>query len=248
MIPILVVYSLIFSHNNNNYFSIDTEHYSRNVRELIWRCPDSIATCLDLKMDSTRMYCLTPYSLEYGEDSISIWEGDKSEFYHKYPPYPLFVHRADGRTDTLSDMCGRIPGYVQRKYEDDEWLIVEIKQAYKILGRAHLVDKRSWKNGHPYLDLANYDFKGQKIVFNSKLSDFWIASKHSSNLYGPLNTKELKRMGKSLGISFPITLDGLDDVYAQPVNHDGSIADRRSERPKDYAWYHHTRRPDRVIR
>ncbi|MBR1467845.1 MAG: hypothetical protein IJ606_04370 [Bacteroidaceae bacterium] len=113
------------------------------------------------------------------------------------------------------------------------------------------MDKRSMSyRAH---SMSDYDFEGQYIVFNSEISDYWIASRRSPDLYGPMNIKELKRVGASLGIEFPITLKGNLDQYACPCNIKGEdVSDQYSipNEPKSIIdWYHwyFTGRPDRVI-
>ena len=203
-------------------------------------------------MDSIRMYRITSYSILRGKDSITIWETQDSIF-----PYdiwrPLFVHRANGRVDTL---CSSLRdktrvGYIQREYKDDKWLVVEAKQPDRILGKTHLVDKRSIN--YKTHSMSDYDFDGQYIVFNSKVSDYWIASRRSPDLYGPMNIKELKRVGASLGIEFPITLEGNIEHYACPKDIKGNdLSDQYSvpDEPKSiidwYNWFF-TNRSDRVI-
>ena len=125
-------------------------------------------------------------------------------------------------------------------------------QPDKILGNTHLVVKRAInRKGH---SMQDYDYEGQYIVFNSKLSDYWIASRHSPDLYGPMNIKELKRVGTSLGIEFPITLESNLDSYACPQNIKGTDVCEQYDIPNEpktlFDWYHYffTRRPDRVIR
>lgn len=224
-----------------------------NGAELIFETPDSCLTCKDLNMDPSRMYLITPYSIYRGKDTIAIRESKYSATqYDKWRP--LFVHRTNGRTDTLCS-AGRDnmrTGYIQREYKDDNWLIVESKQPDKILGNTHLVDKRAInRKGH---SMQDYDLEGQSIVFNSKLSDYWIASRHSPDLYGPMNIKELKRVGTSLGIEFPITLKGNLDWYACPRDIEGTDIHRQCNipnKPKNlfdwFLWYF-VGRPDRVIK
>ena len=262
--PVLVCYALIFGGRWDSYFKTEHDYrYCPNGAELIFETPDSGLTCKDLQMDSTRMYRITSYSILHGRDTITIWETQYSTF--QYDTWrPLFVHRHNGRIDTLcfpgrdktwvGHTSGREKtrvGYIQREYKDDKWLVVEAKQPDKILGKTHLVDKRSMSyRAH---SMSDYDFEGQYIVFNSEISDYWIASRRSPDLYGPMNIKELKRVGASLGIEFPITLKGNLDQYACPCNIKGEdVSDQYSipNEPKSIIdWYHwyFTGRPDRVI-
>ena len=239
----------------DSYFK--TEHdYMRcsGGSTLIFETPDSCLTCKDLHMDPSRMYSITPYSIYTGKDTVTIGESyDSIDLYDKW--LPLFVHRTNGRIDTLcTSICcqNTCTGYIQREYKDDNWLIVESKQPDKILGNTHLVVKRAInRKGH---SMQDYDYEGQYIVFNSKLSDYWIASRHSPDLYGPMNIKELKRVGTSLGIEFPITLESNLDSYACPQNIKGTDVCEQYDIPNEpktlFDWYHYffTRRPDRVIR
>ena len=239
----------------DSYFK--TEHdYMRcsGGSTLIFETPDSCLTCKDLHMDPSRMYSITPYSIYTGKDTVTIGESyDSIDLYDKW--LPLFVHRTNGRIDTLcTSICcqNTCTGYIQREYKDDNWLIVESKQPDKILGNTHLVVKRAInRKGH---SMQDYDYEGQYIVFNSKLSDYWIASRHSPDLYGPMNIKELKRVGTSLGIEFPITLESNLDSYACPQNIKGTDVCEQYDIPNEpktlFDWYHYffTRRPDRVIK
>ena len=253
--PVLVCYALIFG-RWDSYFKTEHDYiFCPNGAELIFETPDSGLTCKDLRMDSVWMYRITSYSILHGKDSITIWESRDSTF--QYDMWrPLFVHRTNGRIDTLCS-SGRDKtwiGYIQREYKDDKWLVVEAKQPDKILGKTHLVDKRSINyRAH---SMSDYDFEGQYIVFNSEISDYWIASRRSPDLYGPMNIKELKRVGASLGIEFPITLEGNADWEACPKDIKGNdLSDQYSvpDEPKsiiesiiDYYCFF-TGRPDRVI-
>ncbi|MBO4662120.1 MAG: hypothetical protein J5630_05415 [Bacteroidaceae bacterium] len=255
VIPAVYCLSFLFGIGEwDSYFY--TKHDSDicpNGAELIFETPDSCLTCKDLYMDPSRMYSITPYSIEHGKDSVTICESEDSTF--KIDEWrPLFVHRTNGRIDTLcslgySHLC---VGYVQREYKNDNWLIVEAKQPDEILGNTHLVDKRAIHNkGH---SMQDYDFEGQHIVFNSKLSDYWIASLKSPDLYGPMNIKELKMIGTSLGIEFPITLEGNLDWYACPRDIKGTDVKEQYDIPNEpktcfdwFLWYF-VKRPDRVIK
>ena len=220
---------------------------------LIFETPDSCLTCKDLHMDPSRMYSITPYSIYTGKDTVTIGESyDSIDLYDKW--LPLFVHRTNGRIDTLcTSICcqNTCTGYIQREYKDDNWLIVESKQPDKILGNTHLVDKRAINYKGRFMN--DYDYEGQYIVFNSKLSDYWIASRHSPDLYGPMNIKELKRVGTSLGIEFPITLESNIDWKVCPDINGTDVSEQYKDpnrRKSIIDWYHwfFTRRPDRVIR
>ena len=269
VIMVLFVYIYGLFGGWDSYFRTDRDYmYSQspNGIELIFETPDSGLTCKDLQMDSTRMYCITPYSILHGMDTISIgeyydslyrYDKDTWQYERRHDEWrPLFVHRTNGRVDTLCS-SGRDKtwiGYIQREYKDDKWLVVEAKQPDKILGKTHLVDKRSMSyRAH---SMSDYDFDGQYTVFNSKISDYWIASRRSPDLYGPMNIKELKRVGASLGIEFPITLEGNADWEACPKDIKGNdLSDQYSvpDEPKsiiesiiDYYCFF-TGRPDRVI-
>ena len=250
---IITCYTYLFG-GWESYFKTEQDYICLcDAIELIFETPDSSITCKDLHMDPSSMYRITRYSIEHGKDSVTICESEDSTF--KYDEWrPLFVHRINGRIDTLCSRRrdGTWVGYIQRKYKDDNWLIVEAKQPDKILGNTHLVDKRSVNRGEHYM--CDYDFEGQIIVFNSKLSDYWIASLNSPDLYGPMNIKELKRIGTSLRIEFPLTLESNVDHYACPKEINGlDVSDkyRDPREPKSLSdWYHvlFTRKPDRVIK
>ena len=256
--PFLVAYTLLFGGGCDSYFRTEVNDdffglYCPNGRDLIFETPDSCLTCKELHMDPSRMYSITPYSIEHGKDTVTIWMSNDSIFrYNQWRP--LFVHRTNGRIDTLcsTGLSRMYVGYISREYKNDNWLIVESKQPDKILGKTHLVDKRAINHkGH---SMRDYDYEGQYIVFNSKLSDYWIASRHSPDLYGPMNIKELKRVGTSLGIKFPITLESNIDWKACPTDINGTDVSEQYKDPNRRKsiidWYHwfFTRRPDIVIR
>lgn len=256
--PFLVAYALLFGGGCDSYFRTEVNDdffglYCPNGRDLIFETPDSCLTCKDLLMDPSRMYNITPYSIEHGKDTVTIWMSNDSIFrYNQWRP--LFVHRTNGRIDTLcsTGLSRMYVGYISREYKDDNWLIVESKQPDKILGNTHLVDKRAIN--YKGRSMNDYDYEGQYIVFNSKLSDYWIASRHSPDLYGPMNIKELKRVGTSLGIKFPITLESNIDWKACPTDINGTDVSEQYKDPNRRKsiidWYHwfFTRRPDRVIK
>jgi hypothetical protein len=137
------------------------------------------------------------------------------------------VHRTDGHVDTLISLVACEPsgkrtpfreriniGYVQRYSFEKNWLIVEVKNPGDILGISHLRPGRK-VDGMPVKEypLCWYDFKGQRKIFDSEKSYYWIVSRTKTDLYGPLKYENLLEFIEMLQIPTPIELKSWRDQY-----------------------------------
>ena len=137
------------------------------------------------------------------------------------------VHRTDGHVDTLISLVACEPsgkrtpfreriniGYVQRYSFEKNWLIVEVKNPGDILGISHLRPGRK-VDGMPVKEypLCWYDFKGQRKIFDSEKSYYWIVSRTKTDLYGPLKYENLLEFIEMLHIPTPIELKSWRDQY-----------------------------------
>ena len=174
-------------------------------------------------------------------DSI---DGEEFEF-------PVFVHRFSERVDTFYTLRhGSIGiGYIQRSYYGKEWLVLEAKEPSRVLGHSHLTKKEYRDIPIEGLGLQHYTYEGQRIFFDNDSTKFWIASRKTTDIYGPLTEAELRIQLKRLKIELPITLEGLYDRYV--YNHTEQSKDGRFQKnklPKDFSWPFWTERPDRIIK
>lgn len=214
--------------------------------------PDT--ACAGVMPDTSRRYELSRHNLYARHadsllaDKDTVWE----RLYKKGLCYALRVHRASERIDTLYylGVCysGSEPvriGYISGGWENKDWLVVESKKPGLIVGREDL-------SNPPALDargvlgvyMEDCTYRGQEKVFESKIVDYWIASRHTADLYGPFNMTQLKRQLRHIGISLPLKLDGGYDRYSHSDGADGNFF---GVRPKAFYWPHHRSRKGTVI-
>ena len=169
------------------------------------------------------------------------------EFLIKYLR-PVYVHRMSGLIDTLyttpSNSVG--VGYVSRVCWRKKWLVVESKQPWKCLGYSCLADTNFLRIPKERLTLMDYTYEGQRLVFEWENSDFWIASRTTKDIWGPLTEEDVGIVAKQLGIKTPITLKGYYDryVYSRIDDEDGSIV---HPFPKEFYYPNHVVRPNKTI-
>ena len=61
--------------------------------------------------------------------------------------------------------------------------------------------------------LCRYDLKGQRKIFDSEKSYYWIVSRTKTDLYGPLKYENLLEFIEMLQIPTPIELKSWRDQY-----------------------------------
>lgn len=162
-----------------------------------------IAGAAFLEADAHNLWCLDSAELRMAH------EGDSSTEYRNI--YPLYVHRPSGRTDTLFlshlwHACCLGFGHVHRERFLDKWIILECRLPGRILGYNHLFDETDKDTPLDNLSEGSYDYEGQRLIFESKDFDFWVINRMTTDLYGPLNEKELLAQLKALEIPLPVEL------------------------------------------
>ena len=197
--------------------------------------------------DSSRCYPYTMHNVFCREESgllgDTISEEEKSQKWYEL----IFFPRASGRVDTLyspayrncsSTISGL--GYVSGGKECGEWLVLECKKPGKIVGRDDLCNVKPLdQNGPLGVSMEDCTYKGQEKVFESPIADYWIASQHTPNLYGPFTRRELKAWMDRLGIPRPMRLYVPYDRYTYARD---STGDFPNEKPKAFRWPHHRNR------
>lgn len=167
----------------------------------------------------------------------------------KHAEYPLYVHRFTGRVDTLYTYRNQeVLGYVQRIHYSKRWLVLEVKNVGQILGYQYLAKEEYKKSPLDSLSIGCYTYEGQRIFFDAPFSHFWIASRTTTNLYGPLTEVELQTQLKRLNIPLPLTMEGKYDRYVynytEELDHDHFYKEKL---PKEFHYPHWQERPDRII-
>ena len=202
--------------------------------------------------DSSRCYPYTMHNVFCREESgllgDTISDEDKSQKWYEL----FFLHRASGRVDTLyspayrncsSSIMGL--GYVSGGKKCGEWLVLECKKPGKIVGRDDLYNVKPLNQYGPLgVSMMDCTYKGQEKVFESPIVDYWIASQHTPNLYGPFTKMELKAWMDRLGIPRPMRLYVPYDRYTYARD---SIGDFPDEEPKAFRWPHHHSRKGTLI-
>ena len=192
--------------------------------------------------------------------SYNFWCADKDSLIAYQPEngpdfnhtlYPVYVHRASGRVDTLHNSfiyrATAVPlGFVQRECEIEKWLILECKLPGEILSHSFLADTAYEAENPMSFSMYMYTYEGQERIFESDLSHFWIISLHTTDMYGPLTEKELAAQLTQLGIALPVILKQRYSPYVRPGMSDGSFAD--IPEPKHFIyWPHDKKRKPKVI-
>lgn len=180
----------------------------------------------------------------------------------KYSRYPVCLHRISGHVDTIyTSQRGRVGvGYVCRMCYTGKWLVIESKMPYMILGNNYFADIDNRHKPLMPIDylMSHYTYEGQRIVFESPKSYFWLFNRTSPDIYGPYTMNQLREQLIRQGILLPITLQGLSDWYVEEDTHDIEQRFEESEtvsptimkdktKPEDYYYPNQTKRPDIVI-
>lgn len=174
-------------------------------------------------------------------------KGDNRLMSSKYYCYPVFIHRSSGCVDTLyAPQRGRIGvGYVCRSCYTGDWLVVESKIPYTILGESYIVDPNKRKPKTPINHrMSDYTYEGQHFIFNSSKTLFWIFSRTTPDIFGPYTMQELSTQLVELGIELPITLNGLVNWYVEEDQRDYS---KIRPKPKEFYFPNQTRHHDKII-
>lgn len=226
-----------------NIFYVGENDESRNGRELRVRFTSSNSAGVAIK-DSTWVFSFCTKNL-YTLDTLS-YDREKCA---NITIYPLKVHRASGRTDTL--FCHQfrniitddhVFGYVRRDAEWEDWLVCETKLPGLVMDSVYITHWRNIKSVPWDLSLSDFSYKGQKLFFETEGNSFyWIAHTKKGELHGPLSESELVKRLKELQIPLPLELDGRYDRYT--FNRKESV----HAKPKEYSWLHHRSRTNKII-
>lgn len=163
-----------------------------------------------------------------------------------YKVMPYYFHRSvGGRIDTLYKNEGIGLGYLSRYYADKKWFVVEIKWPGLTHGYEDLVDSATLSKPLTNVFLADYTYEGQRKIFESDESNYWIVARKSRHLYGPFTEKEILREMPKLGIKLPVKLIGLNDRYAiiQAPEMNPHYNDRFP-----FKLHEKTERPDKILK
>lgn len=250
IVSVLLFASCDFEPTDVTFYVWEEEEWT-DGRHVMCHCDDSLAT-FGLP-DSTGCFPCTRHNLFCREKSklLSDTVPKEKEMRKRHSLY--FVHRASGRTDTLYDTFFKNSsssimglGYVSGWKINGEWLVLECKLPGKIVGREDMCNVKPLEESGPlYVDMRDCTYDGQEKVFESDIVDYWIASQHTLDLYGPLTKDELKVYMTKLGIPRPMKLyagydrytyvgDGVGDSFPEPE-------------PKAFRWPHHRDREGTVI-
>lgn len=191
------------------------------------------------RLDST---CLWPTHERLMDMSSYQPEADEIDSFFTPRKCPIYIHRFSGRVDTFYCYKAVIDiGYIQRHAKTKEWMIIECKSPRRILGSSY-EETRSTSGTEGCLDY--YTWEGQRLVFESTESYFWIVGKKTPRLYGPLSISQLPIQLKRLGVVLPVTLEGKYDRY---VHNHADYKGWQDDMPCEFYWPHHKSRPDRII-
>jgi len=165
------------------------------------------------QVDAHNLWCL---------DSTQLRLSNDDNPYISKLLYPLFIHRASNRIDTLF-----LPltywgdeldfGHIHRECFLDEWIILECRLPGRILGYNYLFDETYRGVPLDELDMSLYTYVGQRQIFESVDFDYWLIHRTSTDLYGPLSEENLVDRMRALGVSLPVTLKSTYFSYEQ--NH-----------------------------
>lgn len=236
----------------------------RDVSLYVWedeRCYDGRfllinpdTACAGVMPDTSRRYELSSHNLYARHADSLLAEKDTSweRRYMKGLCYALRVHRASGRIDTLYYLgwcyCNSEPvliGYISEDWKNNDWLVLQSKKPGLIVGREYLSNPSALDaRGDLGVYMRDCTYRGQEKVFESRIVDYWVASRHTADLYGPFNMTQLKRQLRHIGISLPLKLDGGYDRYTYSRD---SVAFFVGDSPKAFYWPHHRSRKGTVI-
>lgn len=163
-----------------------------------------------------------------------------------WPCFPVRVHRASGRVDTLYCFDRKSAvfdiGYISAFEKRKGWLVIESKVPGKILGHECLACDDYNALDTFSLSMTYYTFAGQERVFASEEVDYWIASLRSYDIFGPLTRQELKKQMQKLHIPLPMKLDGYYDRYVYLLGRVDT-----TPTPEAFYWPHHRNRVGTTI-
>lgn len=167
----------------------------------------------------------------YEADAHNLWCLDSTQLrlsnddnpYISKILYPLFIHRASSRTDTLflplaiHSRNSLDFGHIHRECFLDEWVILECRLPGRILGYNYLFDEAYRGVPLDELDMSLYTYEGQRQIFESDDFDYWLINRMTTDLYGPLSEENLVDRMKELEVPLPVTLKSMYFSYEQ--NH-----------------------------
>lgn len=245
---ITIIVGCDFEPKDVSYFVWEEEEFC-DGRNLKINTPDTI--CIDVMPDSLKrfddcgynLFCTDAKDLQISTDSI--WE----ENFRNRLYFPIYVHRFSGRIDTLYKRsylysAGQIEiGYVSGEKSSGNWLVVQSKKPGLILGYDYLSDKERFGCDKLSLYMWDYSYEGQEKVFASDNVYYWIASRNTTDIYGPLTLDEIKAQMRDLGVPLPFKLDGRYDRYTYCRDSNGNILPQ----PKAFRWPNHRKRDGTLI-
>lgn len=248
-ILLFIIVGCDFEPKDVSYYIWEEEEIA-DGRNLKINTPDSIV--IDMMPDSSKrfgdyagnLFCTDVRNLLLTTDST--WEAN----FRKRLYFPIYVHRFSGRIDTLYKRsylysAGWIDiGHVSGSETHGNWLVIESKKPGMIIGYDYLSNKGCLGCDKLSLHMWDYTYEGQEKVFESKKVFYWIASKHTTDIYGPLTKSELKVQMRRLGIPLPLKMDGWYDRYTYSRDEDGDLL---PEEPKAFRWPYHRSREGTLI-
>ena len=200
--------------------------------------------------DSAKRYGISQRNLLCREKENLILESDSDWRYsfRIWPCFPIRVHRVSGRVDTLYcfTSCAYVcVGYISAYTKSNGWLVLESKVPGKILGHEYLAQDKYKEYDTLSLQMYAYSYAGQERIFATRKVDYWIASQHTYDIFGPMTRKELKAQLQELHIPLPLKLDGIYDRYVHVFPEDSLSPAPKT--PKAFYWPNHREREDVVI-
>ena len=234
--------------HNSGTFVVNEDHRCGEGRWLQLNCLDS---CFMAKRRPNVSHIPMPstQNMEY-QGKVENWEIYDS-IDGQWMKYPVFVHRFTGRVDTFyTAPNGAVLGYVKRSYYGKKWLVIETMEPCIVLKHSFLAREEYKKRPIEHLNLGCYTFEGQRKFFDSESSEYWVASRQTTDLYGPLTEAELRIQLTKLDVSLPIILEGEYDRYVYNNTEEFDSKDGhfvKEKIPKEFNYFHWKRRPDKII-
>lgn len=224
-------------------FRISLEHENSDARELWVKWQDSSFIYKDAKK-AEQFEQLTPVTFRGLTDADGTCQtcANINDDYNSVTR-TLNVHRFDGKVDTLCLSYASLPvGYISAFACKDNWIVIQSKFPPDILGYSHLVNESDTSVPLHHLALRNYDYDGQRKVFDSNICEYWIVIHSTADIYGPLSPMQLPHVMNELGIRLPYCLEGMSDWYAR--------TDNQKEVPHEFKFFFpvHKQRPNIIIK
>ena len=223
----------LFEDYESGYFGVE-ENFDYNGRVLCIHYPDSnylISDTCDF------------FEWDFYDDDPPVKRINTLDEFERKHQYYLYLHRSSGRIDTVNTFRKsslNSLGYIQRYTRLDSWIVFEAKPIYEILGRKNTLDGTDAEKAY----LSHYSYEGQKELFDSPISYFWIADRSHPDLYGPLNMEELQSACDVLGIEKPLILKGIYDRYVYECIHEDGW---QKKMPRAFKWPFWDHRDDLTI-